>query len=226
MQYRLDLQNALDSTENFIVFQAPPSAGGQVFVQTNVLANCQIGPGEIVTLAITAQPFACAQMRTSPLEFGQVSGGAITSMPINLTEIPFLAGNSTALTVDPLGFSPAIPTDNVCIGAFLVASPAQVAEPINLGVGYSIECGNDSTIVLSGYWLAQPNQVIECEPAPVFYVAAAGGSSGFPPEGFVPGAVIDFAGVVTGAQICDFSRFPMFTVIRNSGWVLLPSEQN
>lgn len=196
--YTLNVTNNSFSAQDFYFFQKPAfySDGAQVY--SNAIFSATLLPhassGSILTLRLLQQHYAGVQIQAHPPVPGQASGHMTASQPIDLTTTS-QTKNSTHMIVTPsLGLTPPTHTAGVRQGAYRIAIPGFNPSTNQYNAGLAIKNMSTGAVVLSNFVTAQPNQNLDCQPVPAFYVNTGR---------YKEGEVIDFPNASIGAALCS-----------------------
>ncbi|WP_175650653.1 hypothetical protein [Pseudomonas sp. Marseille-P9899] len=199
--YTINVTNNSDSGQGFFFFQAPISstvgaAQSHSLFQANLPAYAS--SGSVLTFCVSQQYYACAQTELPTAATNIPFNGITSSQPI---ELALPAGpsdnNSTNLSVNPLGLSPAYPQAGVMPGAFRIVTPAYDAETNGIiNIGLAVKFPRDGSIAISSLLEAAPNLTVDCQPNLQFYVQIGA---------FQQGAWLNFPIAAEGAAVCDAS---------------------
>lgn len=199
--YTINVTNNSGSGQGFFFFQAPISstvgaAQSHSLFQANLPAYAT--SGSVLTFCVSQQYYACAQTELPTAATNTPFNGIISSQPIDLA-LP--AGpsdnNSTNLSVNPLGLSPAYPQAGVMPGAFRIVTPAYDPEASGtINIGLAVKFPGNGSIAISSLLEAAPNLTVDCQPNMQFYVQIGE---------YQQGAAFNFPGVAQNAAVCDAS---------------------
>ncbi|MBP7704721.1 MAG: hypothetical protein KA105_05490 [Caulobacter sp.] len=193
----INVTNNAPFTEAFYVFQRPALFTGGGMVYSNSLWSQSLPSynqsGAIMTVQMSAQPFAGIQQAQGTPQVGQSSGYATATRAIQLANGAGGTPDWTTASVQPLGLSAPVSGVGVQPGAFRVTTP--VYQPLALyNLGSSVELNGE--LVLSSFVVANPASNTDCQPVLTFYVTTGT---------FTPGSVINFYQSSVSAAVCDFT---------------------
>lgn len=217
----INVRNNSANLQNFFFFQHPAGYTGGQNAYTNSLYTQVLLPyatsGAVLSFSMALQNYAGVQQQVSPPAVGQPSGQLSASQPIELTSSGGPAtNNTTTMTVSPsLGLSVPIYTDGPPPGTFRIRVPAYNPVLSNYNAGTAVQTLNGG-VILSNFVTAQPNTMIDCQPAKVFYVQTGT---------YTPGTVMNFTSSSAMAAVCDPTPgYTSFSVVYNPDgtWTVQP----
>ncbi|WP_110968671.1 hypothetical protein [Pseudomonas huaxiensis] len=197
--YTINVTNNSGSGQGFFFFQSPiSSTGGAAQSHSLFQANlpAYATSGSVLTFCVLQQYYACAQTELPTAATNTPFNGITSSQPI---ELALPAGpsdnNSTNLSVNPLGLSPAYPQAGVMPGAFRIVTPFYDPEASGtINIGLAVKFPRDGSIAISSLLEAAPNLTVDCQPNLQFWV-----QTGEYPQGYL----LNFPGVSQDAAVCD-----------------------
>jgi hypothetical protein len=200
--YTINVTNNSGNNQDFFFFQAPAAYTGGPQVYSNSLYNSVLQPsaksGAVLTFQMNVQYYAGAQTQMAPPSVGHVSGGSTACQPINLAPAsgPGIQV-ATNLSVNPLGLTQAYDLDGVQPGAFRIIAPTYTPNTDgNYNIGTAIQNTAGGPAIMSNFIIAQPNQLVDCQPLLTFYVQTGS---------YQAGEVINFSSASTKSASCDTS---------------------
>ena len=204
MKYNCTVINHSNSTQNFFFFQQQSTyrvAGEQYSTSlgTGKLAS-HSSSGSQLSFSVGSEIYAGAQKpRCNRLSLiPELSSGDDNTNRFEYQAVQRvnLTGemNSSNLTVDPFGLSPAQTAPDIEPNRFGIVIPAFMPFPHRIECGVAVDI-YDNSLILSNFVDAPPNQIVECSPYPTFYVAV-----GNPPAG----ALINYGASMKIAAKCDY----------------------
>lgn len=215
------VRNNSPSQQNFFFFQQPAVYSGGPQVYTNSLFTSPLLPyassGAMLSFTLLLQYYAGVQQQVAPPIVGQPSGFTAAIQAIGLTPISGPPpANTTNMTANPLGLSPASATTGPQTGSFRIVVPTFNPSLQNFNAGSAVQ-NLDQSITLSNFVTAQPLTNLDCQPILKFYVQTGT---------YTPGTVMNFTASSQNAAVCDFTPgYPSYTVIYNADgtWTSTPN---
>lgn len=195
--YTISLCNNSHKFQSFFFFQKPATYSNGPLVYSNSLYQYRLEAGATLTFLFQHQPLIGVQARVSPPTVGYTSGYTVACQPVELRgTVQTAALNTVQMTLEPsLALSPATHMP-LAEGCCRIRTPIFDSQKQQFNAGVAIRNLITGQSVLSSFVNIQPEQDIECQPMPVFYVQNGEHSSG---------SVINFATSFLGAAMCDGS---------------------
>lgn len=189
-QFKIIIRNLSSQAQDFYVFQQQAAFGYQAAppgILTTCLACAALAPasyGAQLDFGFDTQVYAgalntnaSAGVTAFAVTIAPVNTLAITSQtsaaqPIDLTPSPpdSTANNCSSLTVNPLGLSAPQNLSSLAAGCFGVQVPPFTPKPAPELYCGSAVINQSGIIVLSSFIAPNPNALLTCAPAPVYFV--------------------------------------------------------
>ncbi|OYV36548.1 MAG: hypothetical protein B7Z80_15285 [Rhodospirillales bacterium 20-64-7] len=218
----LNIKNASTATQSFFIFQQPAGFTGGGTVYSTSLFNAPLLPyassGAVLTVSLVQQPghaYAGAQQSATAPAVGQIAGGTTAMQDMTLSAPGAQTPNTTQLSTDPLGLSPAIYSTAPAAGTFRIVIPSFNAALQQFNAGTAI-ANIDQSITLSSFVSALPLTNLDCQPTLILYV-----QTGVEPAR----TIVDFTAVSQNAARCDFTpgyASYAVTYAANGTWSVTP----